>query len=177
MKFQSSLLAGACLILAGCGGAQETAAEQETPPPSVETPVSETEESPAATPAAAPAEAEPSAQFADLPEPYKSADYARGERQFKLCVACHLLTEEGGHRVGPNLHGMFGRQVGTAEGFGYSNALMEADFEWTPEQLNDWLENPRTFLPGNRMSFSGVRREEDRTALIAYLMVETSGAE
>lgn len=69
---------------------------------------------------------------------------------------------------------MFDRKVGEAEDFKYSKALSESDFDWTPEKLDEWLANPRGFLPGNNMSFTGVRRERDRNAVIAYLLVETA---
>ena len=115
----------------------------------------------------------PSAEFANLPAPYNTADYARGKRTFKLCVSCHLTAEGAGNLVGPNLHGLFGREAGSLEGFAYSDALTDADFIWEPVHLDEWLTNPRAFLPGNRMSFAGVRKPEDRLGLIAYLMVES----
>ncbi|MEO0713821.1 MAG: cytochrome c family protein [Pseudomonadota bacterium] len=169
--------AAALFVLAACGGADTpeppipAAAEPAVPADAAAMP----EETTDAAEAAAPSEPAEN-PFADLPAPYNDADYARGARTFKLCVSCHLVAEGAGHRVGPNLHGMFDRKVGEAEGFAYSDALLEADFDWTPEQLDDWLANPRSFLPGNRMSFSGVRRPEDRDAVIAYLMVETASA-
>jgi len=63
--------------------------------------------------------------------------------------------------------------VASEPGFDYSPALKAETFTWTPEQLDQWLANPRTFVPGNRMSFSGVRKPEDRLAVIAYLMVQS----
>ena len=111
--------------------------------------------------------------FAALPEPYKSADYNRGRRTFKLCQTCHTLQEGGQNLVGPNLYGMFGRQIGAVEGYSYSRAVQDSEIVWTPELLAEWLESPRNFLPGNRMSFAGVRRPDDRTAVIAYIMSET----
>ena len=80
----------------------------------------------------------------------------------------------GPNRVGPNLHGVFGRRVGTKPGFEYSQAVQGADFTWDAAQLNQWLTNPQTFLPGNRMAFAGVRNETQRRDLIAYLMVESA---
>ncbi|MEO0548541.1 MAG: TIR domain-containing protein [Pseudomonadota bacterium] len=112
--------------------------------------------------------------LARFPEPYASADLARGARTFRLCQSCHTLDAGGPNLVGPNLYGLFGSNVGFADGFQYSEALREADFTWTPELLNEWMESPRSFLPGNLMSFAGVRRETDRTALLAYLMIETA---
>ena len=178
------------LTLAACGQPEATTPEPSAPETTVtETPAAETPaaETPAAktvaetetpapevTPAAAPA-AEPAAatDFAGLPAPYNTADLAKGKRTWKLCQSCHLTKEGAGHLVGPNLHGIFGHEAGTAEGFAYSDALKAADFTWTPDQLDHWLENPNSFLPGNRMTFAGVRRPEDRIAVIAYLMTET----
>jgi cytochrome c len=111
-----------------------------------------------------------------LPAPYNAADWDAGRRQFRRCGSCHTVAANGGNRVGPNLHGMFGREVGTAANFDYSAAMENADFVWTPEQLNAWLANPREFLPGNRMSFVGLRNEDDRVNVIAYLLLETDSA-
>jgi cytochrome c len=72
---------------------------------------------------------------------------------------------------------VFGRQAGRAEGFAYSPALQEAAFVWDAGQLDNWLANPSTFLPGNRMAFAGVRNETQRRDLIAYLMVEAQPEE
>lgn len=128
---------------------------------------------------AAAAAAEPSAearqaQIAALPAPYNEASFEAGRRVFAQCRSCHTINEGGGHRVGPNLFGVFGREIGSADGFTYSRAVLEADFHWDAERLDHWLQNPQTFLPGNRMAFAGVRDETQRRDLIAYLMVETS---
>lgn len=164
----TSLAALASLALSACGGASEPAA---APAATAEAEVAAPETT--AAPAAAPAPAEPSLEFAHLPEPYKSANYAAGVRTWKLCQSCHLTAEGAGNLVGPNLHGIFGRQVASAPGFDYSPALKAETFTWTPEQLDHWLQNPSTFVRGNRMSFAGVRRESDRVAVIAWLMAET----
>lgn len=111
-------------------------------------------------------------EIAELPAPYNEASYDAGRRVFAQCRSCHVVAEDAPHRVGPNLHEVFGREVGTAEGFNYSNALQEADFVWDADHLDHWLANPQTFLPGNRMAFAGVRNETQRRDLIAYLMVE-----
>jgi cytochrome c len=107
-----------------------------------------------------------------LAAPYNEADYAAGRRVFGQCRSCHVIDAGAAHRVGPNLHGVFGREVGTAEDFTYSAAVLDADFVWDAEHLDHWLQNPQTFLPGNRMAFAGVRDETERRDLIAYLMVE-----
>jgi len=114
------------------------------------------------------------ARIAALPAPYNAASYEDGRRVFAQCRTCHTLPAGAGHRAGPNLHGLFGRQIGTLDGFAYSAPLREADFIWDGAKLDDWLANPQTFLPGNRMGFAGVRDEAQRRDLIAYLMIETA---
>lgn len=141
--------------------------------PEAETPAPEATAEPTSAPADEASASEGSPEFASLPAPYNTADYARGRRTFKLCQSCHTTAEGAGALVGPNLYGIFGREAGTSEGFAYSPALQEADFIWTPDKVDHWLENPQTFLKGNRMTFAGVRRPDDRTAVIAYLMTET----
>ncbi len=149
-------------IAAACGGG-EAPAPQQNPVQNqpVATQTSTTDAGPAGE------------GFAGLPPPYNTAEFARGKRTWRLCQSCHLMTEGSGHLVGPNLHGMFGRPVASAPGFEYSPALGAEDFVWTPERVDDWLANPRTFVPGNRMSFAGVRREDDRLAVIAYMMLQS----
>ena len=108
--------------------------------------------------------------IANLPAPYNTADYQAGRSAFAQCRACHSLD---GNRVGPNLHGLFGRTAGTEPDFSYSDALKNAGFAWDADHLDHWLTNPREFLPGNRMAFIGIRDEAQRRNLIAYLMIET----
>jgi cytochrome c len=124
--------------------------------------------------AAAPSNEEMQARIAALPAPYNAATYEAGRRVFAQCRSCHTIDEGAGNRVGPNLHGVFGRQIGSVEGFNYSQPVQDADFAWDAERLDHWLQNPQTFLPGNRMAFAGVRDETQRRDLIAYLMVETA---
>lgn len=106
---------------------------------------------------------------ADFATVYAAADAGAGERVFGKCRACHKL-EDGANATGPYLHGVVGRDIGAASGFGaYSGALSEAADVWTPENLNAFLENPRGWAPGTTMSFAGLPSVEDRANLIAYL--------
>lgn len=93
---------------------------------------------------------------------------AEGKKLFNRCKACHTL-EAGKHRVGPSLHGMFGREAGTVEGFRYSKAMQESDIVWDEETVDAYLEDPRKYIPGSRMAFPGLKDEEDREAIIEYL--------
>ena len=104
--------------------------------------------------------------FADV---FAVADADAGARVFRQCSACHKL-EAGANGVGPYLHGVVGRDVGVAEGYAaYSGALTEVADVWTPENLNGFLENPRSYAPGTSMAYTGLRDVEDRANLIAYI--------
>ena len=126
----------------------------------------------AAAPAAAvdPAKA---ALLASLPAPFNTGDLVNGQKQFQLCRSCHTIAEGGANMTGPNLYGIFGRTAGTVEKFRYSEPLKASGIVWDGAKLDQWLADPRGFLPGNRMSFMGVKDAKDRIDLIAYLKVET----
>lgn len=149
-------LAAALLLLTACGDGGGTAAEPAH-----------------ARAAPAPMPVDKAAVLASLPAPYDSADLDNGRRVFARCRACHTITEGGPNMTGPNLYGVFGREAGDKEGYNYSTALREAEFTWDAEQLDHWLENPREFLRGNKMSFPGIADAADRRDLIAFLKVET----
>lgn len=96
------------------------------------------------------------------------ADAGNGERLYRRCQACHKL-EDGANGVGPHLYGVVGRDIAGVDGFNYSDALKGIDGAWTLDQLSAWIENPREFAPGNRMGFAGLKDEQDRADLMAYL--------
>lgn len=100
----------------------------------------------------------------------KMGDAERGKVIFMRCSACHNETAESNTKTGPNLNGVFGRKSGHSDGYdGYSKAIKESNIVWNEENLNAWLQNPRGFLPGNKMNFAGVRNQKDRNDLMAYL--------
>ncbi|HRJ63389.1 c-type cytochrome [Brevundimonas sp. UBA2416] len=152
-----ALIALAALALSGCG--QERGPAQTGAPTAPARP--------------APTDAEKAALLAAMPAPYNAADLDNGRRAFARCRSCHTITEGGSNMTGPNLYGVFGRQAGAHPGFNYSAALKEADFIWDGDRLNDWLESPRTFFKGNKMSFAGIPDPADRRDVIAFLKVET----
>ena len=124
----------------------------------------------------APTPSEKAALLAALPAPYNEANLDNGRRVFARCRSCHTVAEGGSNMTGPNLYGVFGRQIGTKEGYNYSAAAKGAGFVWDAGRLDHWLENPRTFLRGTKMSFAGIPDPTDRRDVIAWLKVETGYA-
>lgn len=120
-----------------------------------------TEDAPAA--AAAPAEL-------TWDEAVAAADAARGEKVFGKCKACHKL--DGKNAVGPHLDGVMGRPVASVEGFNYSDAMKGHASDspaWDPVSLEEYVADPKGAVPGNKMSFAGLNKIQDRADLVAYL--------
>jgi cytochrome c len=105
-------------------------------------------------------------EFAQL---LAAADPAKGERDAAVCKACHNFAAGAGTKIGPDLHGVVGRDVASVEGFSYSSALKSKGGKWTYERLNEFLTSPKDFAPGTKMTFVGFKQPEKRAAVIAYL--------
>ncbi len=106
-----------------------------------------------------------------------TGDPQAGRRIFVRCQTCHAL-EEGVHKNGPSLYGIFGRDAGSVEGYGrYSDANANSGITWTHETMFEYLENPRAYIPGTHMAFPGLPREQDRVDVIAYINENGGGAE
>ena len=103
--------------------------------------------------------------FADV---YATADAAKGEKLFRQCSACHKL-EDGANGTGPHLHALLERTIGAVGEYAYSGALEGHGDNWTAENLNGFIENPKGWAPGTKMSYKGMKKVEDRANLIAYL--------
>ena len=93
----------------------------------------------------------------------------RGQKLFKKCVHCHSYKKQQGHRIGPNLYGLFGRKAGAIDDYDYSEAWKNAKFLWTDKTLDTYLISPHKMIPNNRMPFDGLSRSDDRRALIIYM--------
>ena len=146
-------------------GAEEAAAA----PAAEEAAAAPAAEEAAAAPAAEEAAAAPAAAGAsDFAALVASADLEAGKKVFRKCGACHKL-EDGKNGAGPHLYGVVGRDIAGVDGFKYSDALSGIEGEWTADKLGAFITNPRDFAAGNRMSFSGLKDEQDRANLIGYL--------
>ncbi|WP_292023234.1 cytochrome c family protein [Maritimibacter sp. UBA3975] len=100
-------------------------------------------------------------------EVFAEADAGAGERVYNKCKSCHKL--DGTNGTGPHLDGVVGREVAAVGDFSYSDAMASVEGSWTPEELNAFLENPRSDINGTKMTFSGLNDIEDRANVIAYL--------
>jgi len=99
-----------------------------------------------------------------------AADVDAGKKIFRKCKACHTLKAGGKSTIGPNLHGVVGRNAATVDGFKYSKAMKESGLVWDEATLTAYLTKPKEFLPGNKMPFPGLKKPEQIENVIAYII-------
>ncbi|MCZ4280661.1 cytochrome c family protein [Kiloniella laminariae] len=99
-----------------------------------------------------------------------AADVAAGKKVFNKCKACHAI---GKSKIGPDLAGIINRPAASIEGFKYSDPMQNSGLTWTEENLATFLKKPKALVPGTRMAFAGLKKDDDIQNLIAYLKEAT----
>jgi cytochrome c len=101
--------------------------------------------------------------------PAMAQDVAAGEKQFAVCKACHQIGPNAKNGVGPELNGVVGRKAGSVAGYNYSTANKNSGLTWDEATLDKYLANPQEVVKGTKMIFPGIKDEEKRKDVIAYL--------
>lgn len=108
-----------------------------------------------------------------MPEPIlaliEAADVERGAKLSKACAACHSFDDGGVNKVGPNLWNIVNASKAHLDNFKYSSAMAEFDGVWDYSALNHFLWKPKSYIAGTKMNYAGLRKPEDRAAMIAWL--------
>ncbi|MFM7379326.1 MAG: c-type cytochrome [Erythrobacter sp.] len=154
----------ALATLSACGGKKE---EEAAAPAAATEEAAAPAETAAATPAAAAADAGAKLEYASF-----TGDAAAGEKVFAACRTCHVF-DDGVNRVGPSLHKIVGRKSGSVAGFAYSDANKNSGITWTPQVLFEYLKDPKGYIPGTKMAFPGVKDDQKRADLVAYLEAQS----
>jgi cytochrome c len=125
----------------------------------------------AENPSDVPAEAAIEEKPVDIASFMAKADAKAGQEISKKCTSCHTFDQGGKNGVGPNQWGLVGSSFAHKEDYSYSEALkaLHGKKSWGPQELSDFLVNPKKYIPGNKMSFAGIKSPQDRANLIAYL--------
>ena len=98
-----------------------------------------------------------------------NASIEKGQKIYKKCGACHTYKKDGASKVGPNLWNIINRPKASADGFAYSNALVQAGGVWSYEEMSNFLYKPKEYIKGTKMNFTGLKKNQDRADLILFL--------
>tara|TARA_B110000881_G_scaffold134821_1_gene118666 strand:+ start:668 stop:1198 length:531 start_codon:yes stop_codon:yes gene_type:complete len=104
---------------------------------------------------------------------FASTSSAEGAKIFKKCAACHSISQSGGNKIGPALWGVLGRKAGSVSDYKYSKAIVAHGKPWSFEEMNGFLLKPKDWIKGTKMSFAGLKKANERAAVILYMNENT----
>ena len=104
---------------------------------------------------------------------FASTRSADGAKIFKKCAACHSISQSGGNKIGPALWGVLGRKAGSVSDYKYSKAIVAHGKPWSFEEMNGFLLKPKDWIKGTKMSFAGLKKANERAAVILYMNENT----
>ena len=107
---------------------------------------------------------------------FASTSAAEGAKVFKKCAACHSITEGGANKIGPALWGVLGRTAGSVSDYKYSKAMEAHGKNWSFEEMNGFLIKPKYLIKGTKMSFAGLKKANERAAVILFMNTKTNNS-
>jgi len=110
----------------------------------------------------------------DIMALFASTNAAEGAKIFKKCAACHSISEGGGNKIGPALWGVLNRPIGSMSDYKYSKAMAAYGKKWSVKEMNGFLLKPKDWIKGTKMSYAGLKKAEDRAAIILYMNENTN---
>ena len=98
---------------------------------------------------------------------------SEGEKVFKKCAACHSIAKDGANKIGPALWSVLGRKSGSVPNYKYSKALIAHGKNWSFDEMNNFLIKPKDWIKGTKMSFAGLKKENERASVILYMNAQS----